>query len=736
MNGGGNTSWLRSASLAALVGTAGCIGDVPTRVVPGECALDGGDAENERSPGYPYDFEVFKSDIAPMLVADCVNGACHAELTPPSGGNGGFTVFTGAAETDCARVKTFKQLRDKVDLTAPAASRLIFALEGGELSNNVRHPLDYTATEDGQAKLDAITAFITQASETCIAGGGCSPDVRDYFDYQVFQTVIQPGLDAAGDGAGCSATAACHQPPTGQRGFALPAAPEPDSPEMEAAYDAVKARVSLDAAPRATLLYSMATVKHGPGATSTTVDAETAEDMVAWIEAAVRARGEGDDLGCANPARLDLGVFRDEILPILRGTVNLNDRDDDRITTGCTRQTCHGMARPGALTLIDTESIDEQLANFACFVSLTSPASSQVLLCPHQDSRCLKNPHPGDRIFDGGEDLNYQRVLSYLFSAVTDVTPLDFAFYARRVNPMFDDRSAVEDGAQGRTCASTEDCHGIAVAGQPPPNGANFAIIPNAGSDIAELETNFLESVAFINYLSPDQSSLFLYPTDEIADEDNPVATGIHHPGGADFTVDSRFARDILTFAGGLRPGSGGFLRQWLIGGAYSAGDIDDETPVDEVAVRPQVFDDSGGDDLAGRWDGLFVEEDDVDVGAFLGGEVGAGRIAYAVAYVYNRTTIVQSIDVELSSQNEATLYADDSVASIAAGGTISLRIDVPPSRSSDTPTGTRVMVKLFELPADGGMSFRVRLLRADSDAVFDDASGELFIKLGPRGGV
>jgi hypothetical protein len=726
---GGDRVWMASV-LAATIGAAGCWSDVPVRRSPaGDCALDGGDAENERSPGYPYDFEAFKSDIAPLLVADCTGGGCHAD--GPASGSGGFTVFAGTAGAGCADVLTFKEFRDEVDLTLPAASRMIFALEGGELTGDVPHPLDYTAAPGGQARLDAVAAFIDGAHEACVAGGGCSPEVRDFFDDQAFQTGIQPGLDAAG----CAASAACHALPDGQRGFALPASPAADSPEMEAAYQAVKSRVSLDAEPGATLLYAKATRPHGGG--STPVDADTDAALVAWIEAAIAVHGEADDLGCASPARLDLGVFRDEILPILTGDVNLNDPGGQSLATGCTRGPCHGQPRPGGLTLIPTDPPETQLANFACFVSLISPVSSQVLVCPRDVPGCVVSPHPGARLLVGVEDLNYQRLLSFLFSSVTDVTPIDFAFFARRINPMFDNRGAVEDGAQHRSCADTLQCHGVAAAGGAPPNGANLGIIPGAGDDLYRLGANFIEASAFINFFSPDQSSLFLYPTDEIADLDNPVATGFHHPGGADFTPDSAFARDILTFARGLRPDSGGFQRYWLVAGDYpAASSIFEETPVDEESVRPALLDECGGLSHGGRWDALFADGETVDVGEFLGGEVGSGRIAYAASYLYNATLNDLEVDVEVSADSEARVSVGDAEARVAAGGTIVLPVVIPSSRASDSPTGMRVLVKLLERPEDGGMRFRVRLLHGDSDRPFDDVRTELFIKLGPRGGV
>ena len=715
-----------SALVTGLVASTGCWGDVPIRVA-GECALDGNDAENERSPGYPYDFQAFKNDIAPVLAADCAAGGCHGEAEPPAGGSGGFVVFAGAGVDDCARVKTFKEFRDKVDLTTPAASRMIFALEGGELTGNVRHPLDYTASEDGQAKMDAIVAFIEQASATCVAGGGCAPDVRDFFDLARFQDAIQPGLDAAG----CSA-AGCHQPPDGQRGFALPASPARDSDEMRASYDAVKSRISLDADPRATLFYAKATQSHSG---STAIDQETTDALADWIADAVAARGDADDLGCADPAQLDLAVFRDEILPILRGDVNLNPGDDQGIATGCTRAPCHGQPRPGSLTLIPTDPPEVQLANFACFVSLTSPVSSQVLLCPRNHSGCAKSPHPGDELLVGVDDLNYQRLLSFLFSAVTDVTPLDLAFYVRRIEPMFDDRGAVEGSV--RTCADTSQCHGIAAAGGAPPNGANLAIIRGRAEDMNRLKANFTEASAFINFLSPDQSSLFLYPTNEIADLDNPAATGFPHPGGADFATDSSFAQDILTFAQGLRPGGDGYQRSWLVAGAYpGSGGIGQETSVNEETVTPIIFDESVGTALAGKWDALFEEGDEVDIARFLGGEVGSGRVAYAVAYLYNTTASDLDLDVELSSQGDARFYVGDDRADVAAGETFRVALTIPPSRASESPTGTRILVKLFDAPEQSAMRFSVRLFHAGTERVLDGQTRELIVKLGPRGGV
>ena len=130
-----------------------------------------------------------------------------------------------------------------------------------------------------------------------------------------------------------------------------------------------------------------------------------------------------------------------------------------------------------------------------------------------------------------------------MHAAKTAATPLDFAFFTRRINPIFSDPSAIAGGAQNRVCA---DCHGVAVVGQSAPNGSNFPMIGNA-SDKARLGFNFSSAANFVNVIRPEGSSLFLYPTNEIANLDNPFATGLPHPGGQAFAIDSQQARDILT---------------------------------------------------------------------------------------------------------------------------------------------------------------------------------------------
>ncbi|HTE52815.1 MAG TPA: hypothetical protein VK698_18305 [Kofleriaceae bacterium] len=636
-------------------------------------------------------------------------------------------------------MKTFKSFRDKADTTTPDNSRVAYSLNGGLAT----HPVKTTDGTIEQAVADKLLAFITAANVACVADGGCAPVTGgvDYFDYAVYQSTIQPALDAAGAGIGCSSSAACHAGPVGQLGVILNPAPAADSAEMAANYEMVKSKISLDGDPKTSLLYVQATIKHG-GGVSTTIDAAGATALEGFIQAAIDARGAVDpgtgSGGCANPALLDVGVFEDEILPILNGEIDLNDQNNEGTATGCTRQTCHGVARPGALTLIPTDPIETQLANFACFVNLASPSSSPVLLCPSKSPACPKNPHPGDRIFDGADDNNYERILSYLFSANSDNIPIDFAFYARRINPIFDNRNAVEDGAQGRTCADTNACHGIQVATQAPPNGSNFGLLPDAGENVARLKANFTEAASMINFNTPDGSSLFLYPTNEINNVDgNEFATGTIHPGGADFAIDSAFALDILKFAEGLRPDGDGNQLNWLIAGAFQgANDIDDDTLVDEDNVLPEVFQQAGGDELAGKWDAFFSDDALVDVGAFLTGDAGSGRIAFATSYLINTTTVDQRVEVELTPVNDARLYVGGAVTDVTAGNTASLTVTIPASRATDTPQGNRIFIKLFQAADEADLAFTVRLLRADNNQPFNDVGGELVLKLGPQGGI
>src|SRR5205814_2035025 len=113
---------------------------------------------------------------------------------------------------------------------------------------------------------------------------------------------------------------------------------------------------------------------------------------------------------------------------------------------GCAKSTCHGSAS-NPLHISTTLTPAQNLASFGCFINAQAPSLSAVLACPLNEPGCPKSPHPGQRVFRDTTDLNYQRILSYLYSTKTVSSPLDFAFFARQVQPLFNDPA---NGGLGR----------------------------------------------------------------------------------------------------------------------------------------------------------------------------------------------------------------------------------------------------------------------------------------------
>lgn len=684
-----------------------------------ECQIQ---VDGEQTPGYPFDLSTFADEVLPVVAANCATSGCHG---PPTG-QGGFTVWSTAAPGNCDYAKTFNSLAGFVDLANPANSALLVAIRG----DLPTHPVQYAAEDP---KLATLTAYVEDAAARYEADGGGTtppPPGASPFDFAVYQDVIQPMLDTA-EGRGC-ALSGCHG--TGAGTLTLTANPPRDSDAMKANFAAITSRANL-ATPESSLVYLKATLRHGANA-STVVSPDQGAALLAWIVDAKDNAGDGTPTGCAPVERFNASVFRDEILPILRGDVDLNAPGGGN-SVGCMRGPCHGQDRgPGILFLSDTLAAQDNLQNFACFVNLISPSTSEALLCPLDDPRCRRSPHPGQDIFSGADDLNYQRVLAYLYGSKVDATPLDFAFFVRRINPIFNDLQAVENGAQGRTCADTAGCHGVSVAGQAPPNGSNFPVIPNA-ADKGRLTFNFASAASFANFLSPEESSLFLYPTDEIANTaDHPLATGLPHPGGRDFEPDSRFALDILRWAGGLRPDADGFARDWLVAGDYPATRITDLTPIDEVGGTPAIFDPTGANQFnAGEWDGLFSADRVVDLDRVFPRDATSGRVAYAVAYLVNTTGLDLTAQLTITSPNAVRVYVGGQLvaqAEDARGGTVAIA-QIPAFATAKKPT--RVLIKLLQRANDDGFSFSAQL-RDELGNLLTDTSGELVILLGPQGGI
>lgn len=690
-----------------------------------ECQIQ---SQQQQTPGYPFDLTRFRTEVLPTLTGTCANASCHGAPD----GKKGFKLFADAAPGNCDYARTFNAFKERVDLNNPSNSKVYLNPAG----DNPAHPLKLGKAEP---RLIALLAFLEDAARTLTGTGGGTappPTSANPFDYTVYQNKIQPLLDNA-EGRGCAA--GCHGGPQGLGGFKIVANPAPGSPEMEANFNTITALCDLTT-PETSKIYLRATNRHSGGASSA-FSSQDAQTMLAWIadaktNAPPPAPGGGAPTpnGCAAPANFDVGVFRDEIMPILDGTVDLNNRADTRTTIGCTRGACHGQDRTGgALVLKTANTAAQNLASFACFVSLTSPASSEILQCPLNQPGCRRSPHPGQQVFANAADKNYQRILSYLYGAKTVATPLDFAFFSRRINPLFNDLTAVAAGST-RTCADGA-CHGTSVAGQPAPNGSNFPILSNA-SDKNRLLLNFAAAGNFTNFLDPRGSSLFLYPTNEVANLANGFATGLPHPGGADLAIDSPQARDILRWSGGLRPDGQGRGIDWLVAGDFSAAAITDPTAVDEVNAAPSIFDRSGAPQFNnGEWDGLFSDDGVVNLNESFPRAAQSGRVAYAVAYLINTTAADINAEITLVSPNAVKLYVGKQPilqASDARAGVTGLAT-LP--AFSVARTSTRILVKVFQRASDQRFEFQL-LLRDEFGNPLTDLTRELVVKLSPNGGI
>lgn len=673
------------------------------------CQLD---SKSEKTPGYPFDVGKFTADVLPLVTASCGAAGCHGAPT----GNGGYTVWKSAAAGNCDFAKTFNSVVAKVDLATPSNSRLVATINGGSPG----HPFTLAAGSPG---LTTLVDFVNQAAASFAADGGGTtpPPGPSPFDFAIYQAQIQPALDAAS-----CARSGCHG--TNAGGFTLAASPTGDA--VRANFIAVTSRTNL-ADPAKSLIYVQATTLHGGG--STQISATAAPQMLAWITAAKTNAGSGGNPTCAPVASFNAGVFASEIMPILTGDVDLNAPSGIGRGAGCTSGVCHGTDRgPGKLSLPPAADAAARLQSFACFANLASPSSSEVVVCPNNGAGCRAAPHPGQDVFQGSNDLNYQRLLAFIYGSKTQVSPLDYAFFVRKINPIFNDINAVQGGAQNRTCADAA-CHGIAVAGQAAPNGSDFPILANAAGD-ARLSYNFVAATGFVNFLNPGESSLFLYPTNEIANRaQHPFATGLPHPGGADFAINSNEARAILAWAGGLRPDPNGFQHNWLVAGDFAATQIADPTLINEATVIPKIFDAAGGAFNRGQWDGLFADGAEVDLNVPFARTATGGRAAYAVSYVINSAPRNQTIQLAIATQNPVRVYVNGLLVAQndQGGGTTAL--------TTLTATGAtrtaRIMIKLLQRAGDRRFAFTAQL-RDDQGLLLTDRNGGLVFTLGPNGGI
>jgi len=702
-------------TLLSVLLVSACPGTALDNDVPAEdpaCQLD---TKNEKTPGYPYSVEKFTSDVLPVVTKSCGVAGCHGAPT----GNGGYTVWPTAAPGNCDFGKTFNSVVSKIDLTTPANSRLLAAVSGGSPG----HPFTFPAGAPGLA---ALGGFIDAASTTYATDGGGTtpPPGPSPFDYAVYQSQIQPALDAA-----TCAKSGCHG--TGAGGFTLKPTPAANSDDMKANFIAVTSRTNLTD-PAKSLIHVQATVVHGGGASTQIAGAADAQ-LLTWITTAKTNAGSGGNPTCAPIAAFNLGVFNSEMMPILSGALDLNAAGGIGRGAGCMSSVCHGTDRgPGKFSLPPTADGPTLLQNFACFVNLTSPSTSEVAVCPTNNPGCRRYPHPGQEVFRGADDLNYQRLLAFIYGSKVNVSPLDYAFFVRRINPIFNDINAVENGAQNRTCADGA-CHGISVAGQAAPNGSDFPILSNASGD-ARLSFNFVAATGFVNFLNPGESSLFLYPTNEIANRAaHPFATGLPHPGGTDFAVNSGEAQAILQWAAGLRPDANGFQHNWLVLGDFAATQISDQTLVNEATSIPKIFDVGGGSFNRGQWDGLFSDSSEVDLGVAFPRTATSGRAAYATSYVLNTAPRQQVIQIAVATTNPVRIYVNGQLTAQndQGGGATALTT----LTASGTGRSARIMIKLLQRATDNRFAFTAQL-RDEQGILLTDRNGGLVFTLGPNGGI
>ncbi|WP_428261987.1 hypothetical protein [Haliangium sp.] len=711
------TALITFAALAPLTWLA--CGSVPERApdasVAPICPLE---AEIEARPGFPFEPQVFRTQVWPVLSDSCALSGCH--LQPE--GAGGFTLWP-VSTAPCDFAHSFNAVYDKSDFrNDPKNSRVYASVTG----SNPAHP----ALADSP-DLDIILDYVSAAYQAYIDRFGPS-DPTELFDFDVFQTQVQPVFDEAG-----CIVAGCHAPETAAGGFSLYPAPTAGSAEMEQNFATIVSLVDFSSGQNGAVL-SRVYVRASDLHRGVRLGDDSLATLLSWIQAGLPPGDEAPGPGCADPLSFDLGVFRDEIMPVLRGDIDLNDPGSGRNTTGCTRGPCHGTDRgPNTLYLPEDAGDEDNLRSFACYVDAGNPSRSQILACPLNASGCAVSPHPGEDIFSGVKDRNYQRLLAYLYASASAATPLDFAFFVRRVNPLFDSRDTIADGERDITCASTNGCHGTLIPGQPPANFSNFGLLADSTLE-QDLTLNFISAANFTYFPDPDQSSLLLYPTNEIANLENPLATGLPHPGGTAFATTDPEADIIRTWAGGLRPDDEGFQRFWLVAGDFPTASLTDAPIPDEATITPRIFDASGQTVSfnAGKWDGYFSDSRFIDLNDPAQGfhrDTSLDRITYALAYLINTSS--RDIDTlfTVSSPNDVEVLVDDQRSIGLGGNGVTVRRIVPSYASSRQLV--RIMVKVFQHSGDDQYGFELQLTDAGGTPL--TAQGrELVIKLGPEGGI
>jgi hypothetical protein len=605
---------------------------------------------------------------------------------------------------------------------------------------------------------------------TTDAASDAAPPAFD--SYHVFATVIEPILDTAGT-TGCTNTS-CHGAAAGIGGLALTQQPSPGTAQMKANFAAITALCNFQV-PDQSIFYTQATNNHGGIAVSQAqgtqiLDWITHSAGTATTPTGDGGTGTGGDAGATADAGgpvgpgacppgspgadltsyMNLAYFSSEIQPILFGTVNYNQPPGTPVASdSCGRATCHGSAT-NPLSLSPKNTAATNLHNFGCFVNLASPSASPILQCPLNTNPALctapNGKHPGQNVFASEQDLNFQRIASWIYSAQPPsgsaagtkgaASPLDFAWYARQVGPIFDDPAFGGEGANGsRTCANTSTCHGVTSVGQIPPNLSNFPILANAATKDTML-ANYATASGFANFFTAQGSELFLFPTNVTQDATQPYATGLAHPGGIDITVGSATAQQILTWAGGLRPDGNGNVLNWLVAGTYDIAQVTQTTAAGvESTLAPTIFDNANTQLNGGIWDLFASPQANVDLTQPFG-VANVARAAYAYANVINTTGSSIQASVTVSSPNAVEVWVGTSIGlAEQAGPNTANAVGTFPSFTATKQT-TRILVKVFQRAADNQFAFSLNLTNLTTNAPLTNTTGELVFRLDSTGGI
>ncbi len=232
---------------------------------PSTCELRG---ESDAFPGYPFNFAYYQQVVWPLTQRGCGIAGCH---DAQDGFSSGFEVWPQDGDP-CSPIRSFNALYDHSDyIVWPENSVVLVALDG-------RRPTHPVQPGRGSVDYEVLYGFIREA--WLEYGNVPSPSV--YFDFDVFQSEIQPMLDSAS----CSAIG-CHDFYSSYTPFSLYSRPAWDSSEMQVNFEMVTSYVDFRVGPEQTLLYTRAIDWHGGAGVY------DPDELLDWITDAFEELGDG-----------------------------------------------------------------------------------------------------------------------------------------------------------------------------------------------------------------------------------------------------------------------------------------------------------------------------------------------------------------------------------------------------------------------------------------------------------